>query len=155
MRMITFKAKPKNIFGIAIVLIGLIVIISTFLFNHNGAAPSSASKDINCKTKNDRISYITSLGWETDGNEESREIVIPQEFNNVYNDYNKVQIKQGFNLENYKSKTATIYTYSITNYNDNNNVIADLIVIDGKLIGADMCDTNVETGFLIELKSKS
>ena len=69
----------------------------------------------------------------------------------VYTDYNKIQKKQGFDLEKHKGKTATIYTYNITNYKENKNVIADLIVQDGVLIGADLCDTNVETGFLVAL----
>ena len=63
-----------------------------------------------------------------------------------------MQKEQGFDLEPYKGKAATIYTYHISNYKDNKNVIADLLVADGVLIGADLCDPSAKDGFLVALK---
>ena len=83
-----------------------------------------------------------------------KQIIIPSKFNDVYTRYNDIQKKQGFDLEQYKGKKATIYTYSITNYKSNNNVVADLIVYDGKLIGADLCDPSADSGFLTALSGK-
>lgn len=151
MRMITLKAKPKTIFGIIMAITGVLVIAISFASNHNGAVQSSAKAEVSCATAKERNEYISSLGWQTDGEEVSKEITIPNQFNQVYTDYNKIQAKQGFDLEKHKGKTATIYTYNITNYEGNDNVIADLIVQDGILIGADLCDTNAENGFLIAL----
>lgn len=151
MRMITFKAKPKTIFGIIIALAGVLVIAVSFVGNHNGATPSSAKAEISCATSDERADYIHSLGWQTDGTEEAKEIIIPESFNQVYTDYNKIQTKQGFDLEKHKGKPATIYTYNITNYKQSESVIANLIVENGVLIGADLCDTNVENGFLVAL----
>ena len=48
-----------------------------------------------------------------------------------------------------------MYTYHITNYGDNDNVIANLIVLDGELIGADLCDTSADDGFLVALNDKT
>lgn len=151
MKMITLKANPKTIFGLIMAITGVLVIVISFASNHNGVVPSNAKAEISCATAKERSEYISSLGWETDGSEETKEITIPQQFNKVYTDYNKIQKKQGFDLEKHKGKPATIYTYNITNYKENKNVIADLIVQDGVLIGADLCDTNVETGFLVAL----
>lgn len=92
------------------------------------------------------------MGYETDGKETSKEVTIPTVFNDVYNRYNDIQKKQDFDLSKYKGKTVTLYTYSITNYKNNKNVIADLMVYDGVLIGADLCDTSAKDGFLVELK---
>jgi hypothetical protein len=91
------------------------------------------------------------LGYETDENESVKEITIPSEFNDVYTEYNSIQKQQGFDLEKYKGTSVTLYTYNITNYKDNENVIADLIVSDGVLIGADLCDTSASDGFLVAL----
>lgn len=151
MRMITFKAKPKTIFGLIMAILGVLVIIISFASNHTGAAPSNAQAEISCKTAQERRAYIAALGWVLGDEESSREIVIPSKFNQVYSEYNKIQKEQGFDLENYKGQTATIYTYDVENYEGSNNVIADLIVINGVLVGADLCDTNAETGFLIGL----
>ena len=101
------------------------------------------------------MNYINSLGYKTDSCEESKEIIIPQKFNEVYNKYNEIQKQQNFDLTAYKGKTAVMYTYHITNYGDNDNVIANLIVLDGELIGADLCDTSADDGFLVALNDKT
>lgn len=151
MRVMTFKAKPKVIFGVVMALTGLIVIVLTFIGNHNGMAEKAVMAEISCKTTEERIAYLDSLGWVTDGTEVQKQVTIPAEFNAVYNDYNEIQKQQGFNLEDYKGKQVDFYTYNINNYQSKNNVIADLMVLDGELIGADLCDTSADDGFLIAL----
>lgn len=151
MRVLTFKAKPSAIFGFVIAIIGIVIILASFMGNHNGVAESNAPKKISCATAEERLEYLNSLGWQVEKSEEMKEITIPQKFNAVYNQYNDIQAEQGFDLENYKGKKAVVYTYKVTNYEDNDNVIADLIVCDGILIGADLCDTNAENGFLVAL----
>ena len=154
MRMLTFKLKPKTIFGLILLLTGVIVILVTFVGNHP-AKPASKSTVVSCKTAEERVNYINSFGYKTDSNEESKEIIIPQKFNEVYNKYNEIQKQQNFDLTAYKGKTAVMYTYHITNYGDNDNVIANLIVLDGELIGADLCDTSADDGFLVALNDKT
>lgn len=151
MRMLTIKANPKVIFGVVIALTGVIVVLLTFIGNHNGAAEKAKEVSVTCKTAQQRQDYITSLGWETDGTETEKQITIPKEFNNVYQQYNKIQTQQGFDLSDYKGKPATVYTYNVTNYQQNKNVIANLIVCNGELIAADLCDTSAKDGFLVAL----
>ena len=146
MQIVTFKLKPKQLFGAILALTGIIVIVLTFLSNHNGKTVD-ASATVSCATQDERKAYITSLGY-TFGKESSKEVIIPDEFNEVYKSYNEIQKKQGFDLEKYKGKKAIIYTYNITNYEDNENVIADLLVANGVLIGADLCDPSADGGFL-------
>ena len=154
MRMLTFKLKPKTAFGIILLLTGVVVIAVSFIGNHP-ATPASKQTTVSCKTAEERVNYINSLGFETDSSEESKEIIIPTRFNDVYNKYNEIQKKQGLDLAEYKGKTAVMYTYHITNYGDNDNVIAHLIVFDGQLIGADLCDTSADNGFLVALNDKT
>lgn len=150
MQVITFKAKPKMIFGIILALTGVVVILLTFVSNHGGGSAQTSSSPISCATEEQRAEYLSSLGWEFDGVTE-KEITIPSSFNQVYQNYNAVQKEQGFDLEKYKGKSAVIYTYNITNYQNNKNVIANLLVSDGILIGADLCDPSVDSGFLTAL----
>lgn len=154
MRMLTFKLKPKTAFGIILLLTGVVVIAVSFIGNHS-AKPASKQTTVSCKTAEERVNYINSLGFETDSSEESKEIIIPTRFNDVYNKYNEIQKKQGLDLAEYKGKTAVMYTYHVTNYGDNDNVIANLIVFDGQLIGADLCDTSADNGFLVALNDKT
>lgn len=152
--MLTFKLKPKTAFGIILLLTGVVVIAVSFIGNHP-ATLASKQATVSCKTAEERVNYINSLGFETDSSEESKEIIIPTRFNDVYNKYNEIQKKQGLDLAEYKGKTAIMYTYHITNYGDNDNVIANLIVFDGQLIGADLCDTSADNGFLVALNDKT
>lgn len=150
MRVMTIKAKPKTIFGIILALTGLIVVLLSFVGNHNGETKETMAT-ISCQTKQERMDYISSKGFKCGESEEQKDITIPKSFNDVYEKYNQIQKNQGFDLEKYKGKTATVFTYSITNYKSNDNVIANLIVCDGILIGADLCDTSVDNGFLVGL----
>lgn len=146
--------KPKQIFGLILLLTGLVVVLITFLSNHP-AKPASKNVSIRCATTQERVNYINSFDLQTDSKEESKEIIIPEQFNDVYNKYNDIQKQQNFDLTDYKGKTAVMYTYNITNYQDNDNVIANLIVYDGILIGADLCDTSADNGFLVALNDKT
>ena len=150
MQVITFKAKPKTIFGLILAAVGIFVILMTFVSNHNGKAQTASAQKISCATDEERVNYLTSLGWEF-GSLREKVITIPADFNKVYQNYNAIQKKQGFDLEPYKGKTASLYTYNISNYKGNDNVIANLIVCDGVLIGADLCDPSAEDGFLTGL----
>lgn len=150
MRVFTIKAKPRTMLFLALALTCLVVITIAFVGNHNGAETVSAT--IDCSTAKKRVEYIRSAGLETDGNESVKEVTIPTEFNDVYEKYNEVQIKQGFDLSKYKGKKVSLYTYNIVGYEDKDSVIADLIVYDNQLIGADLCDTSADNGFLQGLK---
>ena len=141
------------IFGIVLALTGVIVILLTFIGNHSAAVQTAAQ--IQCATPEERSAYLTSLGWEFDSGETEKEITVPSEFNQVYEDYNDIQKKQGFDLEEHKGETATLYTYNITNYKSNENDVADLIVANGVLIGADLCDPSADNGFLTALEEKN
>jgi hypothetical protein len=152
MRVITFKAKPKTIFGIILLVVGIIVVVLSFVGNHNGVTASASAPKTSCKTKQERVAYINSLGWQCDDSETSKQITIPTDFNDVYENYNSVQKEQGFDLEKYKGKTVTLYTYNITNYENEDNIIADLIVCDDLLIGADLCNPSADNGFLVGLE---
>lgn len=151
MQMLTFKLKPKTIFGIILALTGVVVILLTFVGNH-GATTTTTMAQIDCSTEALRSEYLTSLGWQYDDQCTQKQVLIPSEFNQVYTDYNAIQKSQGFDLEQYKGKTATIYTYTITNYEDDDStIIADLMVYEGVLIASDLCNPDAEEGFLVGL----
>ena len=155
MKMLTFKLKPKTIFGIILTITGIVVIAITFVTNHIGSESKSVSAIISASTDEERRTYLESMGWETDTEFETKELTIPESWNNVYNDQNEVQLNQGFDFSNYKGKKVTLYTYTITNYKDlSEGVVADMLVCDGNLIGGDVCNTSAENGFLVGFNGK-
>lgn len=57
------------------------------------------------KTETQRQDFLKSMGWTvSEKYTECKVVTIPEEFNDVYEEYNKLQKKQGFDLENTKEK---------------------------------------------------
>lgn len=84
-----------------------------------------------------RISYINSLGIAVDeDNFTSKETVIPTEFGEVYNEYNKLQKEVGFDLARFKGKGVTVYSYPVLKQDKN----LTLIVCEGNIIGGDIAE---------------
>ena len=106
-------------------------------------------------TKDDRVEFFAGLGWEVDPESESeRDVVIPETFDEIFESYNALQKKAGFDLEDYKGKTVKKYTYQILNYPsaEKDDIIkADLLVLDGKVIGGDIYSPRLD-GFIIGLE---
>lgn len=154
MKMLTLKLKPKTIFGIILALTGVIVIAVTFAANKTGET-KSASAAISASTDEQRRKILSSYGWQLDDEAQEKQITIPSRWNDVYIQYNEIQLNQGFDLTDYKGKKATLYTYTVTNYEGSAKyVVADMLVYNGVLIGGDICNTSAKDGFLVGFDGK-
>ena len=94
-----------------------------------------------------RVEFLNSCGLIVKPDPEEQEITIPGAFGDIYSAYNEIQLSQGFDLEKYKGRAAVLYSYSVLNcpgYAE--NVTANLIVCDGRLIACDI-SLNEENGF--------
>ena len=154
--MLTLRLKPKTLFGLILVLTGVIVIVITFTSNHIKSSERVMSS-VTLETNDQREEYLTSLGWEFKTNCDEKQVQIPSEFNDVYTRYNEIQKSRGFDLEPYKGQEVTVYTYNITNYAGYENrdcIYANLIVCNNMLIGGDVCSTSVSDGFMQALKKQ-
>ncbi len=97
------------------------------------------------------VEFISGFGWvclpEPD---EIREIIIPAEFNDVYNNYNDIQLSQGYDLTDYKGERVKKWTYTITNYPGFENeeyIKINVLVHNGNVIGGDVCSIKLD-GFM-------
>ena len=101
------------------------------------------------KTVDDVVSFLAQFGWEVEKTPvEEVKIKIPAEFDKVMNSYNELQRKQGLDLSKYRDREVTRYTFKVTNYPDyNGSVMANVIIYKKKVIGGDLCSTDV-TGFI-------
>ena len=100
-----------------------------------------------------RIDCAKSFGWEVDpGSEIIEKIHIPNEFDEVYTEYNHIQKMCGFDLLHHRGKTAIKYTYIITNYpyELSEPVYINLYINEDKLIGGDIMTRSVG-GFMLPL----
>lgn len=100
---------------------------------------------------NARINFIKSLGISVNEDVfEQKEIIIPQQFNKVYENYNNTQIKAGFNLKNHLGKKAVVYRYVINSPEELDNAFVNIIVLDGEIIGGDISSSELN-GYMLPL----
>ncbi len=100
---------------------------------------------VNGKTHAQRVAYIRSLSLVPDEeNSNSKSIVIPDVFSDVYENYNALQKKSGYDLTPYKGADAVVYTYPVGKIRKENNdeYYVNLIVYKGRIIGGDISSRN-------------
>lgn len=156
MFVVSMKPTAKKVFISAVIIM---VIFIAVIFSGNRAKselvlqPDTASAiAVNNEQRQD---YLKSFGWEvSDEPVEIVEVVIPEKFGEVYSRYNKLQREQGFDLEKYKGKLVKRYTYAVNNYpNEPEYVRANMLVINGQIIGGDICSLKLD-GFMHGFKKQ-
>ena len=107
----------------------------------------------NASTPEKRADFLSQCGWEVDtAGEECRQILIPEQFSDVYDSYNRLQLQQGYDLAEYAGRECTLYSYPVTNYPDKEQtVLANLYVYKNRIIGGDVHSTSLN-GFMVGLK---
>lgn len=117
-------------------------------------AMSSSVYAIAGNDNSQRVHFLSSIGC--DVKEEcilKKETTVPVEFSQVYENYNKLQQKAGFDLSPYKGCKITVYKYKVINFNaaKGADCEANLIVCGGKIIGGDISSVSLD-GFMLPLK---
>ena len=102
-------------------------------------------------TEENAASFLEKCGWKIErSSAETEEVYIPAVFSEVYERYNAIQLKQGYDLSKYKGERVTKYSFTVTNYKGFDNVKAHVLTWGGKIIGGDICSTELNgfmTGF--------
>ena len=115
------------------------------------------SSAVSGATNEERISYIESFGWDAGiTHTDAREVRIPSNFDEAYEQYNALQKEQGFDLMKYRARSVKKYTYTITNYDGQDPavpIVANLLVLDGEIIGADI--SSVEANGFVTVLAKN
>ena len=139
-----FVFTRKNLAVILAVIIAVFILIGQFL--------SLESAGIDASTNAKRVLFLQGLGYEVDETAtEIKDIVIPENFSAVYEKYNNLQKQAGFDLKNYRGKSAKVYSYSLQN--DTEKQI-HLIVCEDRLIGGDVASLKLN-GNMTGLKRKN
>jgi len=142
--------RDKKFTKIMLVAVILITVVTAFIFVCSGSEPDGDSQE--------KITdFLAECGY-TVANPVTKEITIPENFSEVYTSYNEIQKKQGFDLSRYKGKSATLYTFTVIGYineqgEPENHIEAHVIVCGGKIVGADVSSTRLD-GFMKGVRSK-
>ncbi len=148
----TIKVKRPNLLAAAllVVIVCLLAVVAFTAFKF--AHPTRYKME----NEQQRQEFLKDMGWEVSPEfDECKQILIPEEFNEVYTSYNDLQKQQGFDLSDHKGKSCDIYTYKVKNYKDHedtDDVVCHLMICDNVLVGGDVCSTELD-GFMQGLKN--
>lgn len=151
MFVVSIKSAKLKKYLICFLAAALVVIGGTLSVSSNKTANVASMKNISLKaeTSDERIAFFKQFGWTVKAEPlEVKEVVIPEEFDAAYNEYNLIQKEQNLDLEDYKGVRVKSWSYEITNYPDRENsdgaIRGNLLVYNGTVIGGDIC--SVELG---------
>ncbi len=142
----TFRLRRSVAFILVAVLAGSLGVGAAHLLGGTDTvAVSTAAVTDNAG----RIAFLGGFGWQVEPEpHEILEIVIPYEFDAVYEQYNQLQLSQGYDLTRWRGRTAKRYTYRITNYpNQQDEVFANLIVCQQQIVAGDVSSLSLQ-GFM-------
>ena len=140
---VSLKANRKRI--LAFLLLAVIVVGACVFLQSRG---EEESQPIPGGTNEERVAYLQSFGWQVQEEPaETRDVMIPAQFNDVYTAYNVMQQAQGFDLKPYAGEVCTQYLYKVENYPNETEVYATLLVYGEEIIGGDVASAKVD-GFM-------
>ena len=148
------KADKRKICVILAVLLLIVtsVVVLTKLHNSAPTAECAGVKyTLSAATNEERVAFFSQFGWKVETEPvEIKEVVIPEKFNDVYNNYNTIQKNQGLDLTPFAGKSCKQWVYTVTNYPQDLGVRATILVLDNRVIGGDLSTVAVDgfmTGF--------
>ncbi|MBQ8743254.1 MAG: DUF4830 domain-containing protein [Clostridia bacterium] len=155
----SFRASSVKAFaaiGTALLILAtLILTIPSY-----GALDASVEPEVeisysDVKNAEDAARFLSQFGWEVSPKPiKVSEITVPSEFGSIFVRYNEIQKRQGLDLEKYKLKTLTRYTFEITNYKDaSGKVFADVLTYRNTVVAGDISHSG-ENGFVYGFSGK-
>ncbi len=148
----SFKTSKKEL---VLLIVGILLFAAAIVYvlwpkgERETAFLVQKGYSLEAETAEARIGFAEQFGWNIESDPvEVREVIIPSQFSDVYENYNKIQIEQGFDLADHKGERVKRWTYKITNYPNNpDTVYINMLIKDGKVIGGDICSASLN-GFM-------
>lgn len=149
----TAKLNKKRLFAIAAIAAILLAALWLAAPRRDGSAAddvlgSASAETRGIKTNDDRLSYILSMGYSVaDEPLSEKEVVIPETFDETYEQYNALQKECGFDLSKYAGKTVKQYVYAVTDFEGAEDVQLELLVYKNRVIGGSVYTVAID-GFM-------
>lgn len=133
------KMRRLRMYFTAIIII-IVIAVSFVVF----ASDSDSSKSVD---------LLNDYGWVVDKKPVDRaEVIIPEPFDLVYQNYNEIQLEAGLDLTPYMGMSGRRYTYTVKNYPEDigETVFANVICINGEPVAGDVMTVSLG-GFMHSL----
>ena len=152
------RKKGKWILAGAGLFLCLLILALAIFCNLRGeqwALAADLKYSLTAGDADERVAFLRQFGWEVEPEPvEVTEVVIPQEFGEVYQKYNELQKQQGLDLSRFAGKTCKRWVYRVVNYPEpGESVRATLLIADGRVIGGDLSSVALD-GFMVGFLGK-
>lgn len=148
------SSRARGKVALAVLLV-LVIAAAAFLL---GKAKQEADSDkfFAMAGNAEKVEFLNRQGYIVKPDPVRREdVTVPSEFNDTYKSYVEMQQAQGLDLAEHKGDKATLFSYAVLNYPEySENVFADLLVADNKLIACQLRYDDEENGFVKPLITK-
>ncbi|MBQ9385132.1 MAG: DUF4830 domain-containing protein [Ruminiclostridium sp.] len=107
---------------------------------------SSCGRSYKAANADEIIALLSESGVEVSGEYSDKTVTVPEEFGEVYERYNELQLEQGFDLYDYRSREATVYTFEVISVHGEGapGTQAHVMICDGKVIAGDIASPAID-----------
>ena len=157
--MFIYSMRASSVKFFSVIVLTLAVLTGLLVFGRGDEVTvyaNSVEVDFSgIKTNEDRIRFISQFGVKVETEPcDSEEFRVPADFDRVIAGYNEIQKKQGLNIEKYKNKKVTRYTYSIKDYEREgkrvDDAVVNLVIYKGTVVACDISSSSPD-GFVLPL----
>ena len=145
------STKQLKMFAAAALVLLLVVIGGVYLVSTGETAKVSGHTgfDLRAGTEAQRLAFFSQFGWELDPDSKTvKEVILPDEPDDVYRTYNELQTKQGFDLMPYFGKRVKCYSYAVLNHPTKDETVrGTILVYRNKVIAGDVASAALD-GFM-------
>jgi len=143
----SFRMAKRELIIIAVGAVAFIV-TAILLLGAADAKKSSASLaqgySIIANDASSRENFLHQFGWQVEQDPVSvREITLPSLMDASLAEYNKIQLRQGFDISKLCGKRVKLWTYNVTNYPSENHAVANVMIKDGIVVGGDISSLRI------------
>lgn len=129
--------------GIAVFAVSLVLIFCS-AGSRSTAAPFGQGYTVAAADGDQRAEFLRQFGWQIDPEPTAvREVTIPAQMDERLSEYNAIQLRQGFDLTGLCGRRLKLWTYRVTNYPAGGQAVANLLIMDGVVVGGDISSTRV------------
>lgn len=139
MFVVSVKTNRRRLLTTAALVIGL-VILAAVLCCRRGAATTAQTRVADDAA---RRGFLTALGYTVaETAPQVREVLLPEEFDEALNEYNRLQQDAGYDLLPYAGERVKCWTYTLTQTpEEGDTVLARLYICRDTVIGGDIAST--------------
>lgn len=141
-------------FRLLSVVCGVVIVALLYMIVHVDRSDVAVYSDLlyTASSHEERMNFLEQFGWNVEADPVAvEEVFIPMQFGDVYQNYNELQIKQGFDLLPYAGKSVKKWVYAVTNYpgyaQSQVYIRATILVYGDRIIGGDICSVELN-GFM-------